>query len=131
MQFTLSETLTRAAGSFQAEHMDQAEALCRAILRADAGHLVALHLLAAVQTRLGRLLDALASTIAALEKEIEALKAEIDRLNGVISGSSDALQTLQEIYTNRVNSVSTIMRAANLPLLTKDRSHQCLPLMPT
>jgi predicted O-linked N-acetylglucosamine transferase (SPINDLY family) len=61
MQLTLSETLARAAGSFQAGHMDQAEALCRAILRADAGHLVALHLLAAVQTRLGRLQDALAS----------------------------------------------------------------------
>jgi Tfp pilus assembly protein PilF len=61
MQLTLSETLARAAGSFQAGHMAQAEALCRAILRADAGHLIALHLLAAVQTRLGRLQDALAS----------------------------------------------------------------------
>ena len=43
---------------------------------------------------------------------IAELEAELARLNGVISGDCDALQTLQRIYTDPANPVSVIMKAA-------------------
>jgi hypothetical protein len=43
---------------------------------------------------------------------IAELEAEVARLNEVISGECDALQTLQRIYTDPANSVSVIMKAA-------------------
>jgi predicted O-linked N-acetylglucosamine transferase (SPINDLY family) len=57
---TFSDALKRARGSYQAGHFDEAEALCKAILRAEANHFDALHLLAIVRSRLGRLQEALA-----------------------------------------------------------------------
>jgi hypothetical protein len=59
--------------------------------------------------------DIIARQTAALKLQadrIVELDAEVARLNGIIEGSSDALQTLQRIYTDRSNPVSTIMRAA-------------------
>jgi hypothetical protein len=43
---------------------------------------------------------------------IAELEAEFARLNEVISGDCDALQTLQRIYTDPANPVSVIMKAA-------------------
>ncbi len=60
-KITLADALKRAAGSYQAGHFDEAEAHCRAILRAHANHFDALHLLAVVRAGLGRLQEALAS----------------------------------------------------------------------
>jgi protein O-GlcNAc transferase len=58
---TLSDTLKRAVRAYQAGHFDEAEALCRTILRGKAKHFDALHLLAVVRSGLGRLQEALAS----------------------------------------------------------------------
>ena len=43
---------------------------------------------------------------------IAELEAEVARLNGVISGDCDALQTLQKIYSDPANPLSTVMKAA-------------------
>jgi len=43
---------------------------------------------------------------------IAELEAEVDRLNTAIAGSHDALVVLQELYSNRRNPPSVIMRAA-------------------
>jgi protein O-GlcNAc transferase len=57
----LSDLLKQAVGSYQAGRLDEAEGLCRAVLRADGGDVDALHLLGVVQSRLGRSKEALAS----------------------------------------------------------------------
>ena len=59
--FNVSDALKRAIGSYRAGHFDETETLCRAILRVKADHFDALHLLAVVQSGLGRLQQALAS----------------------------------------------------------------------
>jgi hypothetical protein len=43
---------------------------------------------------------------------IAELEAEVARLNAVISGGHDALQTLQRLYSDTSQPVSVIMRAA-------------------
>jgi Tfp pilus assembly protein PilF len=83
MQLTLSEALTRAMRSFQAGHLDQAEVLCRAILRADASHFVALHLLAVVQSRLGCLQDAVKSYDMVLALKPDYVEALNNRRNAL------------------------------------------------
>src|SRR5262249_60393257 len=59
--FNVSDALTRAVGSYRGGHFDETETLCRAILRVEAAHFDAVHLLAVVQSGLGRLQQALAS----------------------------------------------------------------------
>jgi predicted O-linked N-acetylglucosamine transferase (SPINDLY family) len=56
-----SNLLKQAVESYQAGRLDEAEGLCKALLRADANHVRALHLLGVVQSRLGRSNEALAS----------------------------------------------------------------------
>jgi tetratricopeptide (TPR) repeat protein len=58
---TVSDLLNQAVRSYQAGHLDEAEGVCRAILRVDANHVEALYLLGVVQSRLGRSKEALAS----------------------------------------------------------------------
>jgi protein O-GlcNAc transferase len=58
---TVSDLLNQAVSSYQVGHLDEAEGLCRAILRVDASHVEALYLLGVVQSRLGRSKEALAS----------------------------------------------------------------------
>jgi Tfp pilus assembly protein PilF len=58
---TVSDLLNQAVRSYQVGHLDEAEGLCRAILRVDANHVEALYLLGVVQSRLGRSKEALAS----------------------------------------------------------------------
>ena len=58
---TVSALLNQAVRSYQVGHLDEAEGLCRAILRVDANHVEALYLLGVVQSRLGRSKEALAS----------------------------------------------------------------------
>jgi tetratricopeptide (TPR) repeat protein len=58
---TVSELLNQAVRSYQVGHLDEAEGLCRAILRVDANHVEALYLLGVVQSRLGRSKEALVS----------------------------------------------------------------------
>jgi hypothetical protein len=43
---------------------------------------------------------------------IAELEAEVARLNAAIAGSHDALVVLQELYSDRRNPVSVIMKAA-------------------
>jgi hypothetical protein len=45
--------------------------------------------------------------------EIEGLRAENQRLNDCIATNHDALVVLQELYSNRGNPVSVIMKAAD------------------
>ena len=58
---TVSDLLNQAVSSYQVGHLNEAEGLCRAILRVDANHVEALYLLGVVQSRLGRSKEALAS----------------------------------------------------------------------
>jgi protein O-GlcNAc transferase len=58
---TASDLLEQAVGSYRGGHLDEAEGLCRAILRVDANHVEALYLLGVVQSRLGRSKEAVAS----------------------------------------------------------------------
>jgi tetratricopeptide (TPR) repeat protein len=51
---TVSDLLNQAVRSYQVGHLDEAEGLCRAILRVDANHVEALYLLGVLQSRLGR-----------------------------------------------------------------------------
>src|SRR6516162_4304174 len=72
------DLLNQAVRSYQVGHLDEAEGLCRAILRADANHVEALYLLGVVQSRLGRSKEALVSYDKAL-----AIKADYaEALNG-------------------------------------------------
>jgi protein O-GlcNAc transferase len=57
----VSDLLNQAVRSYQVGHLDEAEGLCRAILRVDANHVEALYLLGVVQSRLGHSKEALAS----------------------------------------------------------------------
>jgi Tfp pilus assembly protein PilF len=57
----LSDALERAMRSYRAGRFDQAEAVCNAIVSIEAGHLVAVQMLAAIQSRLGRSKEALAN----------------------------------------------------------------------
>jgi tetratricopeptide (TPR) repeat protein len=58
---TVFDLLNQAVRSYQVGHLDEAEGLCRTILRVDANHVEALYLLGVVQSRLGRSTEALAS----------------------------------------------------------------------
>src|SRR5215813_12294875 len=58
---TLPEALKRAIAAYNDGKFSEAERLCRTIIAAKPGFFDALHLLAVVQTRLGRLKDALTS----------------------------------------------------------------------
>jgi predicted O-linked N-acetylglucosamine transferase (SPINDLY family) len=57
---TSSDLLKRAIESYQAGHLDQAEAHCNTILSSQVDHFDALYLLAIIRSRLGHLQDALA-----------------------------------------------------------------------
>jgi hypothetical protein len=64
---------------------------------------------AELESLVARQTEALKSQLA----RIAELEGEVARLNGIIEGSCDALQTLQQIYTDRGNPVSVIIKAAS------------------
>jgi protein O-GlcNAc transferase len=68
-----------ATGLYRAGKLDQAEVLCEAIARARADHFDALHLLAIVQSRLGRAQAALASYDRALAERPDDAEALYNR----------------------------------------------------
>ena len=79
MPDTLSDSFNRAVALYRAGHLDEAEALCSAIVRAQAEDFHAFHLLAVVQLQLGRLHEALTSFDKALAIKPDYAEALIDR----------------------------------------------------
>src|SRR5262245_19063678 len=75
----LPDSFNRAVALYRAGHLDEAEALCSAIVRAQAEDFHAFHLLAVVQWQLGRLHEALTSFDKALAIKPDYVEALINR----------------------------------------------------
>jgi predicted O-linked N-acetylglucosamine transferase (SPINDLY family) len=118
---TLSDAVKRALGSYQAGHFDEAEALCKAILRADANHFDALHLLAVVRSRLGRLQEALAGYDQALAIKPENVDALYNRGNALRNlkhfedavASYDRALAIRPDYAEALNNRGTTLQDLN------------------
>ena len=78
---TLPQALARAASSYQAGAVAEAESLCRQIVAADPNYFVAQFLLGAAQARLGKYDLALASYDRALALQADHAEALYNRGN--------------------------------------------------
>jgi predicted O-linked N-acetylglucosamine transferase (SPINDLY family) len=122
MTLSLSDTLQRAAASYRGGRLDEAENLCRAILRTKAKHFDALHLLAVVRSELGRPQEALASynkALAIKPDHAEALNnrgvalQDLNRFDDALASHDRAL-AIQPDYAealyNRGNALKELKR---------------------
>jgi predicted O-linked N-acetylglucosamine transferase (SPINDLY family) len=107
----IADALKQAVASFQAQRFDRAEALCRAIVHAEARHFDALYLLAVVQTHVGRLPEALASydrALAIQPRHAEALKHRGIALQR-LKRFADALSSYDQVLAIRPDDADALI----------------------
>lgn len=119
-EVTLSvpEAIDRALAAYRAGRFDDAEHLCRAVLRAKPDHFDALHLAAVAQSRRGRHLEALADYDRALQFQPDNPEAlhnrgnclkELKRLDEALA-SYDRAVALRPDHAEALNSRGTCLR---------------------
>jgi tetratricopeptide (TPR) repeat protein len=107
---TLSNAIKRAVESYRAGRFDQTEILCKDILRTNANHFGALHLLAVIQFRLGRLKDALESYDRALAIKQDYAEALNNRGNALrdLTRLDDALASYEKALAIKPDFVEAL-----------------------
>ncbi len=122
MLSNLSDTFKRAIESFNAGRLDKAEQLCKLILSARPGHLDTLHLLAVVQSVLGRSSEALASydKVLAIKPDFAPalsnrgnLLQNLNRFDEALASYDKALAIkadFPEAWNNRGNALQALKR---------------------
>src|SRR5262249_52079337 len=124
---SLAEQLHRAIWSYQSGHPDEAERLCKTILRKKPATPPALHLLAAMAIQRGHLDEALALIDRALRFKPDYVEALVDRSNllQALGRHADAAANYEKALALRPNDVA-LLYGRGVALVALNRSDEAL-----
>ena len=141
LSLNLSQALSGAVSAYQAGNLVEAEQLCQQIINAKRGFFDALHLLAVVQSQLGKKETALASYHRALKVRPDSAEAlfnrgnifhELKRFEEALASYDRALKVqpdYAEALSNRGNILRELKRFEEA-LASYDRALKMRPDMP-